>query len=104
MQPHEILAEQGNCREVGPNVMYPEPGDERGEAIAKMVCEGCVVIDLCREQRLANNEKHGVWAGMGEREWRTYTRKVNRNESRERRAVRETRQEDLGDFIFSPDL
>lgn len=80
MQPHEILADLGNCRAVDPNIMYPEPGDERAEAVAKSVCDGCVVIELCRET--AGNHEAGVWAGLTELERTRQQRNVRRERSR----------------------
>lgn len=82
MQPHELLAELGNCRDVEPNTMYPEPGDERLEAIAKSVCEGCVVISECLEYSLANREIHGVWAQRTELERHRLARKITRERRR----------------------
>lgn len=80
MQPYEILADLGNCREVDPNTMYPPEGDVRLEAIAKSVCDGCVVIELCKET--AGNRESGVWAGMTEVERTRQRRNVRREQSR----------------------
>lgn len=102
MQPHEILADLGNCRGVEPNIMYPEPGDERGEAIAKSVCDNCVVIDLCRDQ--AGVHEAGVWAGQTTQERSRTQRNIRREQSRERRAIREAGRADSPDFITSPDI
>jgi WhiB family transcriptional regulator, redox-sensing transcriptional regulator len=76
MQTHELLAELGNCREVEPNTMYPEPGAEREEAIAVAVCIGCRVMDECLEYSLDNREVHGVWAGRTETERIRLSRKI----------------------------
>lgn len=78
MQPYEILADQGNCREVDPNTMYPELEDLDGIAIAKSVCSDCVVVDLCRTEAFRNKERHGVWAGMTEDERRKLGNKIGR--------------------------
>lgn len=80
MLPHEILSDLGNCREVDPNTMYPPEGDTTLEAIAKSVCSGCVVIELCREQ--AGKHESGVWAGMTQHERYNLNAKVRRERRR----------------------
>jgi hypothetical protein len=79
-KPHIVEAlppefDQGNCRELGMdalNIMYPTDGDKVGEAIAKKVCEGCVVIEPCRER--GKKEPEGVWGGLAPRDRRSMKR------------------------------
>lgn len=82
METFEVLAELGNCRSEDPNVMYPEPGDERAEAIAVSVCVGCIVASECLEYSLANREIHGVWAGRTELERHRLSNKIRREHRR----------------------
>lgn len=103
MLPSEILADLGNCRGVDPNIMYPEPGDERGEAIARSVCSDCVVVDLCRTEAFANHES-GVWAGQTAAERTRTQRNIRREHSREQRALRGAGPVDRPDLISSPDF
>lgn len=58
-----------SCRGVDPRVFFPS--DSVGEAIAKEVCQGCVVRQECLDYAVKNNEDHGVWGGLSERERRS---------------------------------
>lgn len=59
------------CRELDPELFYPERGESL--AAAKAVCADCPVVAACDEYGLW--EKHGVWAGQAERR-----RKARRSE------------------------
>jgi WhiB family redox-sensing transcriptional regulator len=48
------------------NTFYPETLHE--VAVAKAVCAGCKVRQMCLETALRNRERHGVWGGLTERE------------------------------------
>ena len=50
----------------GPDVFEHEPKDEREarEAVARAVCDGCTVRDLCLEYALRIHPAAGVWAGL----------------------------------------
>jgi WhiB family redox-sensing transcriptional regulator len=56
------------CAQTDPDAFYPEHGASTAEA--KLVCAGCPVRSECLEYALENNERHGVWAGLSERERR----------------------------------
>jgi len=86
MKPQEILSDQGNCRLVDSNVMYPEDNDRRAIAIAKSICENCCVIDLCRTEALAHKERGGIWAGLTERERDRLSRNIGREHGRRKRS------------------
>jgi len=79
MQPHELISEYGNCREVDVGVMYPNGEDTKGIALAKMVCADCVVKEICLQQAMFSNETIGVWGGMTPKERDNYKRKLQRN-------------------------
>lgn len=57
------------CARVDPDLFFPERGERTD--LAKAVCFGCPVREECLEYALANNEKHGVWGGLSERQRRT---------------------------------
>ncbi len=58
----------GSCRQVDPDLFFSE--SERGPtrmaliAAAKAVCEGCPVIQSCREHGLRAQEPYGIWGGL----------------------------------------
>jgi WhiB family redox-sensing transcriptional regulator len=56
----------GHCAETDPEAFFPELG-ERSEP-AKRICEGCPVINLCREYALDNDIRFGVWGGWSEKQ------------------------------------
>lgn len=60
---------EGLCRQVDPELFYPEKGQDTTKA-AKRVCAECPVLAPCLEQALARSERFGVWGGMTERERR----------------------------------
>ena len=59
------------------NIFFPERGDNRKIAEAKMWCGRCPVKRECLEYALANHEKHGIWGGLSEKE-RRHARKERR--------------------------
>ena len=61
----------GACRTGNPEMtrlFFPQRGESTRPA--KAVCRTCPVMEQCREHALVNNEKHGIWGGMSERERR----------------------------------
>ena len=54
------------CRGYEANTFYPETPE--GVAVAKRICAGCKVREMCLETALRNQERHGVWGGLTERE------------------------------------
>lgn len=58
--------EQGRCREVSPETMFPPDG--AGVEIARKICAGCSLQARCLEYALVNRIDHGVWGGTSERE------------------------------------
>jgi WhiB family redox-sensing transcriptional regulator len=54
------------CRGREANVFYPETPE--GVVVAKQVCAGCKVRQMCLETALRNGERYGVWGGLTERE------------------------------------
>lgn len=57
-----------NCKEVGPDVMFPSDGT--GVKVAQRVCAGCPVKTQCLEYALEARIEHGVWGQKSERERR----------------------------------
>jgi WhiB family redox-sensing transcriptional regulator len=66
----------GACRGLDPGIFYPE--DEHEAEVAKEVCEGCGVRDVCLDYALSTREKAGVWGGATERERRRLIRQRRR--------------------------
>jgi WhiB family redox-sensing transcriptional regulator len=56
------------CRGRGAEVFYPDRS--MSHAPAKAICAECPVRPQCLEYTMERNEKHGIWAGLNERERR----------------------------------
>lgn len=53
------------CAEVDPELMFPEPYDRRGTALARRVCMACEVRVDCLDDALQAGEvHHGVRGGL----------------------------------------
>jgi len=65
--------DQAACARTDAEVFF-HPDKERGaprrerDALAKVVCAGCPVIQQCREDALTRREPYGVWGGLTEEE------------------------------------
>lgn len=75
---------RGRCYGIDPATMFPNDTAELN--VAKAVCAGCCVIDSCLAYALRNNEKHGCWAGLGERERSRLRRRLVREGKLPRRS------------------
>jgi WhiB family transcriptional regulator, redox-sensing transcriptional regulator len=68
------------CREVDPEIFFPEKKDGGSTAEAKMICRHCEVRAACRDYILAPENdavsRFGVWAGLSERERRRLKREA----------------------------
>ena len=56
------------CAETDPEAFHPEKGGSNRDA--KKVCGRCDVRSQCLEYALDNDERHGIWGGLSERERR----------------------------------
>lgn len=56
------------CRDEDPAIFFPDKGTHIGEA--KAVCGRCPVLAQCRSWVLENRIRHGIWAGLTEKERR----------------------------------
>lgn len=54
------------CVRVDSEIFFPETGE--GIALAASICAACDVREACLEWALDHNEKHGVWAGTGQKQ------------------------------------
>jgi WhiB family redox-sensing transcriptional regulator len=61
-------ASLGLCGQTDPEVFFPEKGGSTADA--KKVCMRCPVRAQCLAFALDNNERHGIWGGLSERERR----------------------------------
>lgn len=65
--------EQALCTQVDTgDLFFPEKGGSTREA--KSTCARCEVRAECLEYALANDERHGLWGGVTERERRRIAR------------------------------
>jgi WhiB family redox-sensing transcriptional regulator len=60
------------CRQVDPELFFPEKGGSTRDA--KATCRGCPIRAECLEYALDNDERFGVWGGLSERERRRLKR------------------------------
>jgi WhiB family redox-sensing transcriptional regulator len=70
---------RGLCAQTDPEAFFPAKGDSAREA--KRLCARCPVRAECLAYALANNEQHGVWGGLSERERRRLPRATPAAES-----------------------
>ena len=68
MERMPAFMEQGNCRSVDVNTMYPDLEDPQAVETAKQVCMGCSVGSLCLEYAMGHKERFGVWGNTTEPE------------------------------------
>jgi WhiB family redox-sensing transcriptional regulator len=66
----------GACRGLDAALFYPDNDDDAD--IAKQVCQGCGVRQVCLDYALTSREKVGVWGGATERERRRMLRQRRR--------------------------
>ena len=67
--------EKALCTQTDPEAFFPELGVSA--RAAKKVCQICEVRVECLEAALENNERHGVWGGLSERERRKLERRAS---------------------------
>jgi WhiB family redox-sensing transcriptional regulator len=60
--------EDAICVQTDSEAFFPEKGGSTREA--KKVCLSCDARERCLEWALDNDERHGIWGGMSERERR----------------------------------
>lgn len=81
--------QRGNC--YGTNMtdlFFPVRGSRAtavGNTKAQRICDGCPVQKTCLEYAMANNIRHGIWGGVGERE-RARIRQARRASEEARKA------------------
>lgn len=56
------------CQYTDPDAFFPEKGASVTEA--RRICRGCPVRVQCLRYALGNEETHGIWGGLSERELR----------------------------------
>ena len=75
---------KAECRDVDPELFFPDSGDVHAVEVAKLVCESCPVADQCLQFALESKERYGVWGGRTERERRNMHYRGTRRQHRER--------------------
>lgn len=63
--PGEEWREDALCRQVSPDLFFPEKGESSADA--KRICQMCAVRVPCLDYAMTNNEKFGVFGGVSER-------------------------------------
>lgn len=68
------------CAQTDPELWFPEQG-QRSSVVAKRLCQGCPLMQACREWALARPDKaeFGVWGGLTEHERRMLRRQRSRD-------------------------
>ena len=49
------------CRGLSPTVFFPQPGNRLALLVARSICQGCAVADLCLEVGLSQGD--GIFGG-----------------------------------------
>ena len=65
------------CAQTDPELFHPEKGGSTRDA--KKVCGACDVRSQCLESALENDERHGIWGGLSERERRRLRSRARRS-------------------------
>ncbi len=73
------------CREVDPELWFPEVGESPHEA--KRICSICPVRAACLADALHRREPHGVWGGLTTNERHDILRERHGGGRRARRAA-----------------
>lgn len=60
------------CAQVDPDLFFPQKGADTRRP--KSICATCSVQVECLDDALANNERHGIWGGVSERDRRKIQR------------------------------
>jgi WhiB family redox-sensing transcriptional regulator len=68
----EDWRESALCAQTDPALFFPDKGGSAREA--KRLCASCDVRIKCLESALDNDERHGIWGGLSERELRKIRR------------------------------
>jgi predicted Fe-S protein YdhL (DUF1289 family) len=74
--PDQPWMERAICVTTDPEAFYPEKGGSTRDA--KSVCTGCDVSAQCLAYALDNDERHGIWGGLSERERRQLAKRERR--------------------------
>lgn len=65
LRPQDWMA-YAACKETFPDAFYPEKGDPA--KLAKKTCARCDVREQCLQYALDNDERLGIWGGLGSKE------------------------------------
>ena len=68
------------CTQADPEIFFPAPGDEVGEAKAKAVCRACPARSECLAYAVVYRIEDGVWGGASEEERRAIRAVPNRRD------------------------
>ncbi len=64
----DVWQSRALCAQSDPDLWFPDQGGQ--VRTPKQVCARCPVRADCLDYALANDERHGVWGGLSERERR----------------------------------
>lgn len=75
------------CAQTDPELFFPEKGGSTRNA--KTICFDCETTVACLIYALKNDERHGIWGGLSERERRPLVKKINNFPEHQRQEARE---------------
>lgn len=68
------------CRNHPTDLFFPPHGVSHQQFDAvRTICQQCPVIEDCLQYALENNERHGIWGGLSERQRRQLRRQTRTN-------------------------
>lgn len=89
LPPQDFLDGSQPCREVDPDVFFPDERGRGASRAAERVCAGCEVRVECRDWALGAEIEYGIWGGVAmETEGRGAHAIVVRRRREERREQR----------------
>jgi WhiB family redox-sensing transcriptional regulator len=65
MQPDAAWMAIGLCKDMDPDVFFPNSGS--GVIVAQKICQRCPVAEPCLDYALEQRIEFGVWGGVSER-------------------------------------
>ena len=78
MRYEDVPWEAAACKGIWTPLFYPEQGGDNDLKELKLVCNGCPILEECREYAIWN-ETHGFWGGMLPRDRMRLRARMNRN-------------------------
>jgi WhiB family redox-sensing transcriptional regulator len=71
-EPDPDWRERGLCREVDPELWFPQKGGSGNEA--RKICARCEVRSVCLAWAVESDQQFGIWGGVSERQLKALKR------------------------------